>query len=200
MGSRSASRQDNSTMNNEPNVPSQPSLDCQAARTQLLHNAACLRGIGAGRRRNAHYNDLSVDLPAATLWQKVTHGITRILTGGERGTRTLDPGSMWWFHLDGMAWSTVKVPRLDRYAISPYLAVFMELWRNIPRTLTATSGVNSEIWRNRSLATTSRLLCDYLTVLPEVHRRAVHTRSLLRIFGCSTQCSADTGCEMIWLL
>jgi integrase len=42
----------------------------------------------------AHDNDLSVDLPAATLWQKVTHGITRILTGGERGTRTLDPGIM----------------------------------------------------------------------------------------------------------
>jgi integrase len=37
---------------------------------------------------------LSVDLPAATLWQKVTHGITRYFTGGERGTRTLDPGIM----------------------------------------------------------------------------------------------------------
>jgi integrase len=36
----------------------------------------------------AHQNDLSVDLPMATLWQKVTHGITRIFTGGERGTRT----------------------------------------------------------------------------------------------------------------
>jgi hypothetical protein len=47
---------------------------------------------------------------------------------------------------------------------------------------------------------TSRFLCDYLTVLPEVHRRAVHTRSLLRIFGGSTQCSADTSREMIWLL
>jgi hypothetical protein len=33
-------------------------------------------------------------LPVATLWQKVTHGITRILTGGERGTRTLDLGIM----------------------------------------------------------------------------------------------------------
>ncbi len=42
----------------------------------------------------ACHNDLSVDLPAATLWQKVTHGITRILTGGERGTRTLDLGIM----------------------------------------------------------------------------------------------------------
>jgi integrase len=42
----------------------------------------------------AHHNDLSVDLPAATLWQKVTHGITRIFTGGERGTRTLDLGIM----------------------------------------------------------------------------------------------------------
>jgi hypothetical protein len=37
----------------------------------------------------AHHHDLSVDLPAATLWQKVTHGITKILTGGERGTRNL---------------------------------------------------------------------------------------------------------------
>jgi integrase len=35
--------------------------------------------------------DLAVDLSAATLWQKVTHGITRIFTGDERGTRTLDP-------------------------------------------------------------------------------------------------------------
>jgi integrase len=40
----------------------------------------------------AHHNHLSVDLPAATLWQTVTRGITRILTGGERGTRTLDLG------------------------------------------------------------------------------------------------------------
>src|SRR5882757_9936061 len=30
----------------------------------------------------------SVDLPVATFWQKLTHGITRIFTGGERGTRT----------------------------------------------------------------------------------------------------------------
>jgi hypothetical protein len=30
---------------------------------------------------------LSVDLPVATLWQKVTRGITRIFTGGEIGTR-----------------------------------------------------------------------------------------------------------------
>ena len=37
---------------------------------------------------------LAVDLPVATLWQKVTRGITRILTGGERGTRTLDLGIM----------------------------------------------------------------------------------------------------------
>jgi hypothetical protein len=42
----------------------------------------------------ARHDDLSVDLPAATLWQRVTHGITRIFTGGERGTRTLDPGIM----------------------------------------------------------------------------------------------------------
>jgi integrase len=42
----------------------------------------------------ARHDHLSVDLPAATLWQKITHGITRILTGGERGTRTLDLGIM----------------------------------------------------------------------------------------------------------
>lgn len=30
---------------------------------------------------------LSVDLPVATFWQKLTHGITIIFTGGERGTR-----------------------------------------------------------------------------------------------------------------
>ena len=33
------------------------------------------------------HDHLSVDLPVATLRQKVTHGITRIFTGGERGTR-----------------------------------------------------------------------------------------------------------------
>jgi hypothetical protein len=42
----------------------------------------------------AHHNDLSVDLPVATLWQRVTHGITMIFIGGERGTRTLDLGIM----------------------------------------------------------------------------------------------------------
>jgi hypothetical protein len=42
----------------------------------------------------ARRNHLSVDLPLATLWQKLTYGITRIFIGGERGTRTLDPGIM----------------------------------------------------------------------------------------------------------
>jgi integrase len=42
----------------------------------------------------ALHDNLSVDLPAATLWHKVTHGIARIFTGGERGTRTLDLGIM----------------------------------------------------------------------------------------------------------
>jgi integrase len=42
----------------------------------------------------APHDHLSVDLPVATFWQKVTHGITMILTGGERGTRTLDLGIM----------------------------------------------------------------------------------------------------------
>jgi integrase len=42
----------------------------------------------------ARHDHLSVDLPVATLWQRVTHGITRIFTGGERGTRTLDLGIM----------------------------------------------------------------------------------------------------------
>jgi integrase len=42
----------------------------------------------------ARHNHLSVDLPVATLWHKLTHRITRLFTGGERGTRTLDLGIM----------------------------------------------------------------------------------------------------------
>ena len=39
----------------------------------------------------AYHGDLSVDLPVATLWQKLTRGIARIFTGGERGTRISIP-------------------------------------------------------------------------------------------------------------
>jgi integrase len=42
----------------------------------------------------ARHDDLAVDLPVATLWQRVTHGIARVFSGGERGTRTLDLGIM----------------------------------------------------------------------------------------------------------
>jgi integrase len=54
--------------------------------------AAAIRGVvsqPSSAVETARHDHLSVDLPVATLWQTVTRGITRILTGGERGTRRI---------------------------------------------------------------------------------------------------------------